>query len=78
LQNPKATEGWVVKNLNMSAEDAQKTVDVLRKISTANGTATDNAIQNTLDEAVKSRGFKTETLVDYSILREIHEDKGSK
>jgi hypothetical protein len=50
----------------------------LRKISTANGTATDNAIQNTLDEAVKSRGFKTETLVDYSILREIHEDKGSK
>ncbi|MEA2658591.1 MAG: NitT/TauT family transport system substrate-binding protein [Candidatus Binatota bacterium] len=78
LQNPKATEGWVAKNLNMSAEDAQKTVDVLRKISTANGTATDNAIQNTLDEAVKSRGFKTETLVDYSILREIHEEKGSK
>jgi ABC-type nitrate/sulfonate/bicarbonate transport system substrate-binding protein len=78
LQNPRVTEGWVAKNLNMSAEDAQKTVDVLRKISTANGTATDSAVQNTLDESVKSRGFKTETLVDYSILREIHEEKGSK
>jgi ABC-type nitrate/sulfonate/bicarbonate transport system substrate-binding protein len=78
VQNPRVTEGWVAKNLNMSAEDAQKTVDVLRKISTANGTATDSAIQNTLDEGVKSRGFKTEALVDYSILREIAEEKSSK
>jgi ABC-type nitrate/sulfonate/bicarbonate transport system substrate-binding protein len=78
LQNPKVTQGWIVKNLNMSPEDAQKTVDVLRKISTINGMATDASIQNTLDDEGKSRGFKTETLVDYSILREIHENKGSK
>jgi ABC-type nitrate/sulfonate/bicarbonate transport system substrate-binding protein len=78
LQNSKVTEGWVVKNLNMSPEDAQKTAEVLRKISTVNGTATDNAVQNTLDESVKNRAFKTEALVDYSILREIHEEKGSK
>ena len=77
-QNLRVTEGWVVKNLNMSTEDAQKTAEVLRKISTANGTATENAVQNALDEGVKGRGFKTESLVDYSLLREIHEEKGSK
>jgi hypothetical protein len=61
----------------MSPEDAQKTVDVLSKISTSNGIATDTAIQNALDETGKNRNFKTETLVDYSILREIHDDKRS-
>jgi ABC-type nitrate/sulfonate/bicarbonate transport system substrate-binding protein len=78
LNNPKVTENWIVKHLKMSPEDAQKTVSVLGKISTANGTAGDIAIQNALDEEGKSRGFKTETLVDYSILREIHDEKGSK
>jgi NitT/TauT family transport system substrate-binding protein len=78
VQNATVTEAWIVKNLNMSPEDAKKTVDVLGKISTANGTATDTAIQNALDDAGKSRGFKTETLVDYSILREIHDGKVSK
>ena len=75
LQNRKVTETWVAKNLNMSAEDSKRTVDVLRKIATADGTATENAIQNALDEAVRSKGLKVDTLVDYSILREIHEEK---
>jgi ABC-type nitrate/sulfonate/bicarbonate transport system substrate-binding protein len=77
LQNPRVTEAWIVENLKMSPEDAQKTVDVLSKISTSNGIATDTAIQNALDETGKNRNFKTETLVDYSILREIHDDKRS-
>jgi ABC-type nitrate/sulfonate/bicarbonate transport system substrate-binding protein len=78
LQNPRDTEGWIVKNLKMSPEDAQRTVAVLRKISTNNGMATPSAIQNALDDEGKSRGFKTEDLVDYSILRELQEEKGSK
>jgi hypothetical protein len=40
--------------------------------------ATDTAIQNALDEAGKSRSFKAEALVDYSILREINDNKSSK
>jgi ABC-type nitrate/sulfonate/bicarbonate transport system substrate-binding protein len=77
VQNRKETESWVSKNLKMNAEDAEKTVDVLRRISTVNGMASDNAIQNAVEDT-KGRGFKTESLVDYSVLREILEEKGSK
>jgi hypothetical protein len=77
VQNKKETEGWISKNLKMNAEDAEKTVSILRQISTSNGAASDNAIQNALEDA-KSRSFKTEALVDYTLLREIHEETGSK
>jgi ABC-type nitrate/sulfonate/bicarbonate transport system substrate-binding protein len=77
-QNPRVAEAWIVKHLMMSPEDAKKTVGVLRKISTENGMATEAAIQNALDETGKGHGLKTEALVDYSILREIQDEKGSK
>jgi ABC-type nitrate/sulfonate/bicarbonate transport system substrate-binding protein len=75
VQNRKETENWVSKNLKMNAEDAEKTVDVLRRISTSNGVASDNAIQNALEDSPKGRSFKAEALVDYSLLRELHEEK---
>jgi ABC-type nitrate/sulfonate/bicarbonate transport system substrate-binding protein len=78
VQNPKDTENWVSKNLKMNAEDSEKTVDVLRKISTSNGIATDTAIQNALEDSPKGRAFKAEGLVDYSVLREIIEETGVK
>lgn len=77
VQNKKETEGWISKNLKMNAEDAEKTVGILRLISTNNGAASDNAIQNALEDP-KSRGFKAEALVDYTLLREIHEETSSK
>lgn len=78
VQNRKETENWVSKNLKMNAEDAGKTVDVLRKISTSNGIASDTAIQNALEDSPKGRAFKAEGLVDYSVLREINEETSSK
>jgi ABC-type nitrate/sulfonate/bicarbonate transport system substrate-binding protein len=78
VQNPKDTENWVSKNLKMNAEDSEKTVDVLRKISTSNGIATDTAIQNALEDSPKGRPFKAEGLVDYSVLREIIQETGVK
>lgn len=77
MHNRKETEAWISKDLKMNSEDAAKTVNLLRQISTANGVATNNAILNALEDA-KSRNFKAEALVDYSVLREILQEPSSK
>jgi len=51
---------------------------VLRRISTSNGIASDTAIQNALEDSPKGRAFKADSLVDYSVLREIIEETGVK
>lgn len=67
---------WVLKNLKMEKQDAGKAVDVLVKTATKNGIASDTAIQNALDPAVKATATKRKDLVDYSLLREVHEELG--
>ena len=67
---------WVLKNLKMEKQDAGKTVDVLVKTATKNGIASDTAIQNALDSAVKASPTKRKDLVDYSLLREVHQELG--
>ena len=73
LQNREETMKWVLTNLKVERQDAAKTVDVLVKIATRNGIASDTAIQNALDPAAKR---KRKDLVDYSLLREIHQELG--
>jgi ABC-type nitrate/sulfonate/bicarbonate transport system substrate-binding protein len=73
LQNREATMKWVLANLKVEKEDATKTVDVLIKIATNNGIASDRAIQNALDPAAKRT---RKDLVDYTLLREIHQELG--
>ena len=67
---------WALKNLKMEKPDAGKTVDVLVKTATKNGIASDTAIQNALDPSVKAGPTKRKDLVDYSLLREVHEELG--
>jgi 8-oxo-dGTP pyrophosphatase MutT (NUDIX family) len=73
LQNREETMKWVLANLKVEKEDATKTVDVLIKIATNNGIASDRAIQNALDPAAKRT---RKDLVDYTLLREIHQELG--
>ena len=73
LQNREETMKWVLTNLKVEKEDATKTVDVLIKIATKNGIASDTAIQNALDPAAKRT---RKDLVDYTLLREIHQELG--
>jgi NitT/TauT family transport system substrate-binding protein len=75
LQNREETMKWVLSNLKVENQDATKTVDVLIKIATKNGIASDTAIQNALDPAAKRT---SKDLVDYSLLREIHQELGIK
>jgi len=67
---------WTLKNLKMDKQDAGKTVDVLVKTATKNGIASDAAIQNALDPAVKASPTKRKDLVDYSLLREVNQELG--
>jgi hypothetical protein len=76
LDHQSEVVSWVAKNLNMESRDAEKTFDVLRRTSTTDGRATENAILNALGESGKPQNKKTNDLVDYSILREIHEELG--
>lgn len=75
LQNREETMKWVLANLKVEKQDAAKTVDVLAKIATRNGIASDTAIQNALDPAAKRT---RKDLVDYSVLREILQESGVK
>jgi ABC-type nitrate/sulfonate/bicarbonate transport system substrate-binding protein len=78
VQNREESMNWVLKNLKVEKQDAGKTVDVLVKTATRNGIASDTAIQNALDPAVKSAATKKKDLVDYSLLREVHQELGIK
>ena len=73
LQNREETMKWVLANLKVERQDANKTVDVLVKIAARNGIASDTAIQNALDPTVIR---KRKDLVDYTRLREIHQELG--
>src|ERR1043166_2011314 len=73
VQHREETMKWVANNLKVEKQDAAKTVDILARIATKNGIASDVAIQNALDPTVK-RARKD--LVDYSLLREIQPDFG--
>jgi NitT/TauT family transport system substrate-binding protein len=75
LQNREETMKWILANLKVEKQDAAKTVDVLAKIATRNGIASDTAIQNALDPAAKRT---RKDLVDYSLLREILQETGVK
>jgi ABC-type nitrate/sulfonate/bicarbonate transport system substrate-binding protein len=73
LQNREETMKWVLTNLKVERQDAAKTVEVLVKIAARNGIASDTAIQNALDPTVIR---KRKDLVDYTLLREIHQELG--
>lgn len=75
LQNREETIKWVLSNLKVEKQDAAKTFDVLVKIATRNGIASDTAIQNALEPAAKRN---RRDLVDYSLLREILQESGAK
>jgi NitT/TauT family transport system substrate-binding protein len=75
LQNREETMKWVLTNLKVEKQDAAKTVDVLVKIATRNGIASDTAIQHALDPAAKRT---RKDLVDYSLIREILQESGAK
>ena len=64
---------WVLANLKVERPDAAKPVEVLVKIAARNGIASDMAIQNALDPTVIR---KRKDLVDYTLLREIHQELG--
>jgi ABC-type nitrate/sulfonate/bicarbonate transport system substrate-binding protein len=73
LQNRDETMKWILANLKVEKPDASKNAEVLIKIATKNGIASDTAIQNALDPAVIK---KRKDLVDYSLLREVHQELG--
>jgi ABC-type nitrate/sulfonate/bicarbonate transport system substrate-binding protein len=75
LQNREETMKWVLSSLKVEKQDAAKTFDVLVKIATRNGIASDTAIQNALDPAAKRN---RRDLVDYSLLREILQESGAR
>ncbi|HEY7163273.1 MAG TPA: ABC transporter substrate-binding protein [Candidatus Binatia bacterium] len=68
VQHRDETMKWVMSNLKVEKQDALKTVDVLARIATKNGIASDAAIQNALDPAAKRT---RKDLVDYTLLREV-------
>jgi NitT/TauT family transport system substrate-binding protein len=71
LQNREETMKWILTNLKVEKQDAAKTVEVLVKIAARNGIASDMAIQNALDPTVTR---KRKDLVDYTLLREVHQE----
>jgi len=76
LEHKEEAMQWVLKNLKVEKGDAAKTVDVLLKTAAPLGIATDTAIQNALDPAAKGGAAKKANLVDYSLLREAHQELG--
>lgn len=78
VQNREETMKWVLSNLKVENLDAGRTVDVLVKTATRNGIASETAIQNALDPAVKGAATKRKDVVDYSLMREIHQELGIK
>jgi ABC-type nitrate/sulfonate/bicarbonate transport system substrate-binding protein len=73
LQNRDETIKWVLANLKVEKQDAAKNAEILLKIATKNGMASEAAIQNALDPAAVR---KRKDLVDYSLLREVHQELG--
>ena len=73
LQNRDETVKWILANLKVEKQDAGKTADVLVKIAAKNGIASDTAVENTVDPTVIR---KRKDLVDYSLLREVHQELG--
>ena len=76
LEHKDEATQWVLKNLNVERGDAVKAVDVLLKTAAPLGIATDTAIQNALDPSVKGGAAKKVNLVDYTLLREVHQELG--
>ncbi|HEY3305725.1 MAG TPA: ABC transporter substrate-binding protein [Candidatus Binatia bacterium] len=76
LERKEETMRWVVDNLKIEKNDAAKTVDVLLKSAAPTGVATDGAVQNALDPAAKGVATKKANLVDYTLLREVHQELG--
>jgi ABC-type nitrate/sulfonate/bicarbonate transport system substrate-binding protein len=74
LEHKEETAQWVLKNLKVEKGDAAKAVDVLLKSAAPTGIATDAAVQNALDPAAK--GVAKKNLVDYTLLREVHQELG--
>jgi ABC-type nitrate/sulfonate/bicarbonate transport system substrate-binding protein len=75
LERKEETIKWVVDNLKIEKNDAASTVDVLLKSAAPTGVATDAAVQNGLDPAAKRVAGK-KNLVDYTLLREVHQELG--
>lgn len=75
LEHKEETVQWVLKNLKVEKGDAAKTYDVLLKSAAPTGIATDGAVQNALDPAAKGLAAKR-NLVDYTLLREVHQELG--
>jgi NitT/TauT family transport system substrate-binding protein len=73
LQNRDEVMKWILANLKVEKQDAAKNAEILIKIATKNGIASDTAIENALDPAVTR---KRKDLVDYSLLREVHQALG--
>jgi NitT/TauT family transport system substrate-binding protein len=71
VQHREETMRWVTSNLKVDKQDAAKTVDVLARIATKNGIASDTAIQNALDPTAKRI---RKDLVDYTLLREVQQE----
>jgi ABC-type nitrate/sulfonate/bicarbonate transport system substrate-binding protein len=74
LHNRSATINWIVNNLKLEPQIAEKTFDFTLAVSTRSGKATEQAIQNALlDQEGSTSGTVTKTgdLVDYSVLDEV-------
>jgi NitT/TauT family transport system substrate-binding protein len=76
LRHRDETVKWVMDNLKMEKENAEKTFDVLLKVSTRAGIASENSIQNSLDQTARSETAKKTELVDYALLREVLNELG--
>jgi ABC-type nitrate/sulfonate/bicarbonate transport system substrate-binding protein len=76
LRHRDETVKWVMDNLKMEKENAEKTFDVLLKVSTRSGIASENSIQNSLDQTARSETTKKTELVDYALLREVLNELG--
>ncbi|HEY2986077.1 MAG TPA: ABC transporter substrate-binding protein [Candidatus Binatia bacterium] len=78
LSHREETVKWVAENLKMDKENAERTFDVLLKVSTRSGIASDSSIQNSLDQTARSESAKKTELVDYGLLREVLREMGVK
>jgi ABC-type nitrate/sulfonate/bicarbonate transport system substrate-binding protein len=75
LSHRAQTVQWFATNLTMENAVAENFYDLLVKITAKNGIASEAAIQNALQPGKLT---KSTDLVDYSLLREIHEELGIK
>lgn len=78
-QRAKTVE-WLTTNLKLSNAEAEKTFELLVKITPPDGIATKSAIQNvlTMDQSGKPRIKTPQDLADFTLLQEVQRELGSK